>query len=647
MFFYEIAPADRSYGGNQLLIYGYKFKLQLGQIVVVKIRNKSISGFAIKQVKKPSFVTKEIDYIYKKLSLNAKQLEFFRHTNEYYPGSLGATASLFVPNLLKKDKLAETHTEKSVVKKHNKLPVLTNQQSQIFKKIIESDARTHIVHGDTGTGKTRIYVELAKAMHKKNMSFLVITPEISLTPQLAEQFKGAFEQVFVIHSGLTTKQKREIWVEIKNSKEPVIVIGARSALFSPINNLGMIVIDEFHDHALKQDQNPKYQTTRLAAILSKISDTKLVLGSATPPIEDYFYATQVGSKVHRLTEKPNGNQTKKTIKVVKLNDPKEHTSYDLISKSLLKLIDNKLQKGEQVLVFLNKRGSSRTILCENCGWTIECDRCNIPYVYHADKHRLVCHTCNKKIGAVNNCPKCGSQDIIFRNPGTKAIASSLAKAFPKANIGRYDKDNTRTETFSSNYTDIKLGNVDILVGTQILTKGHDLPKLTLVAVLLAEAGLQFPDFSAEESNFQLLHQVMGRVGRTHLDGEVLIQTLNEPKTIIKKTEHKINNWEDFYKNELKNRRKFKYPPFCYMLKIELSKGSQDKVFQQSTKLAGELSTNFPNLEIIGPTPALIEKKNNKWYMHIVIKANKRSNLTKIIAALPRDCVYDLDPINLL
>lgn len=647
MFFYEIAPADRAYKGTSLLTYSSDKDLVLGQVIVVKLRTKSINGFVVSKVKRPGFSTKKIDYIYDHVALNDTQLKFFELTNEYYPGSLGATASLFVPNLLKNDKPHQKSHPKNVVKKHNNLPKLTNQQNQILEKIIASKTRTHVLHGDTGTGKTRIYYELAKTMHKKNMSFLIITPEIGLTPQLAEQFSDNFEQVFVIHSELTTKQKREIWIEIINTTEPIVVIGARSALFSPINNLGMIVIDEFHDSALKQDQSPKYRTNRLAAILSKISGSKLVLGSATPPVEDYFYATQTGSEVYRLSEKPNGNQTIKTIKVVNLCDPTEHSNYDLISRSLLSIIGSKLEKSEQVMVFLNKRGSSRTILCENCGWAVDCDRCNIPYVYHADKHALICHTCNKKVGAVNNCPKCGSQDIHFRNPGTKAIEASLAKAFPKAKIGRYDKDNTRTETFSSNYTDIKLGNVDILVGTQILTKGHDLPKLTLVAILLAEAGLQFPDFSAEESNFQLLHQAMGRVGRTHLDGDVLIQTLNEPATLIKKTEHKINNWEDFYKNELKNRKRFKYPPFCYMLKIELSKTAQDKVFQHSTKLADELSKNFPNLEIIGPTPALIEKKNNKWYMHIVVKSSKRSDLTKVIAILPRDCSYDLDPINLL
>ncbi len=647
MFFYEIAPADRSYGGKQLLTYRHESNLIPGQIVVVKIRNKSISGFVTKKVPKPNFPTKLIEFIYEGSTLNQTQLKFFALVNEYYPGTLGATASMFVPNLLKKHQSNEKNKLKSVVIKNNTLPKLTNQQELIFKKIISSKIRTHIVHGDTGTGKTRLYLELAKEMHKKNMSFLIITPEISLTPQLAEQFKDIFKKVFVIHSELTVKEKREIWVEINDTTDPIVVIGARSSLFSPINNLGMVVIDEFHDHALKQDQSPKYQTNRLAAILSKISDCKLVLGSATPPVEDYFYATKTGSEVHRLSEKPNGDQTKKTIKAVRLGSPSERTSYDLISKSLLASIEDKLNRGEQVLVFLNKRGSSRTILCESCGWTISCDRCNIPYIYHADKHTLVCHTCSKKTGAVNNCPKCGSKDIIFKNPGTKAIEASLSKVFPKAKIGRYDKDNTKDETFSNNYEDIKLGNIDILVGTQILTKGHDLPKLTLVAILLAEAGLQFPDFSAEESNFQLLHQVIGRVGRTHLDGDVLIQTLNEPKTIIKKTEHKINNWEDFYRNELKNRKKFKYPPFCYMLKIELSKNSQDKVFKQSSRLVDKLIAEFPSLEIIGPSPALIERKNDRWYMHIVVKSVKRSDLTNVIFSLPSDCSYDLDPINLL
>lgn len=647
MHYYEVAPADRGYRGDKFLTYSSNDNLEVGQLVVVKLRTQTISGFVINQVKKPAFDVKEISFANKDLVLPWIQVTFFQNFNLYYPGSLGATAAHFVPNLVVIDKKVPVQGHESVVKKHNSLPKLTNQQSEILAKIISSKKRTHIVHGDTGTGKTRLYIELAKSVSKKNKSILILTPEISLTPQLAEQFIDNFDNVFLIHSKLTIKQRREIWLKIDTTKGSKVIIGPRSALFSPVENLGIIIIDEFHDSAYKQDQNPKYQTVRVAAILSKLSESKLVLGSATPPIEDYFYAQKMGAEIHRLIEQPNNYSTKKDIKIIKLSDPTEQSKYELISKTLLSMIATKLENKEQVMIFLNKRGSSRTILCESCGWTVQCPRCNIPYIYHSDKHQLLCHTCNKKLPAPNNCTECGSQSIIFKNPGTKAIEASLAKAFPKAKIGRYDKDNTREQTFSSNYADIKAGNIDILVGTQLLTKGHDLPKLSLVAILLAEGGLQFPDYSSEEKNFQLLHQVIGRVGRGHLDGEVLIQTLNEPSTVIKKTEHKINTWQNFYDEELVNRKKFRYPPFCYMLKIELSRASEKNVAKNAQELAVKLVTDFPDVEVIGPSPALLEKKNDKWYWQIVIKSSKRSRLTDIIKTLPKTCTYDLDPSNLL
>ena len=647
MYYYEVAPADRGYRGDSFLTYSYKSILKTGQIVVVRVRTKSISGFIVKSVLRPTFKVKEIDYAYEGLSLSTRHVEFFKTFNQYYPGSLGATASLFLPNLTAIEKNRPEALPKSVVKKHNTLPALTKQQQDIFNKINTSKVRTHIVHGDTGTGKTRLYLELAKDMSKKNKSILILTPEISLTPQLAEQFVGNFSNVFLIHSKLSLKQRRDIWLKIAKSDSPAVVMGARSALFSPITNLGMIIIDEFHDSAYKQDQSPKYQTTRLSAILSKLSNAKLVLGSATPPVEDYFYASKMGAEVHRLSELPFIDSTSKSTQIIKLQDPTERSGHDLLSKTLLEKVSEKIHRHEQTLIFLNKRGSSRTILCEKCGWTLHCTRCNIPYIYHGDKHMLICHTCNKKLPFPNNCSQCGSESIIFKNPGTKAIEASLRKVFPKAKIGRYDKDNTKDETFFNNYDDIKAGKVDILVGTQLLTKGHDLPNLSLVAILLAEGGLQFPDYSAEEKNFQLLNQIIGRVGRGHLDGDIIIQTLNKPSTVLRKTEHKINSWQNFYDQELKNRKQFNYPPFCYLLKIGLSRATQTNVIKNSESLATQIAKDFPDVEVMGPSPEIIEKKNNKWYWQIVIKSSKRATLVDIIKTLPKTCSYDLDPINLL
>ena len=647
MFYYEIAPADRNYRGENLLTYCHDQKQNIGQVVVVKLRAKSIKGFVVNEVKKPTFKVKDIERIYSEILVPELQVLFFRQINSYYPGSLGATASLFVPNLNDKVKIPEDLKEKNVVKKYNNRHKPTSQQKQIISAISHSKVQTHIVHGDTGTGKTLIYLSLINEMNKENKSSILLTPEISLTPQIAEQVNDSFDNVYVIHSALSVKEKRDIWLQINSSKKPAIVIGPRSALFAPVKNLGMVIVDEFHDSAYKQDQNPKYQTVRIAGILSKICGSKLVLGSATPPVDDYFYAEKVGAEIHRLDERPFNYSGLNDLVFVKINNQNEKSGHDLITKTAISEIQKALENHQQVLVFHNKRGTSRTILCENCGWIEVCERCNIPYIYHHDKNTLVCHSCNINKHPSINCQKCGSASILFRNPGTKAIEESLKKLFPSAKIGRYDKDNNKLETFYSNYQDIKDGKVDILVGTQLLTKGHDLPNLSLVVVLLANSALQFPDFSAEEKNYQQLHQVMGRVGRGISKGRVIIQDF-ENKTLESKTaEQKIGTWQDFYSSELKNRQKYTYPPFCFLLKLNVIRASQKSAIKTCEDLVESITKRFSGIEVIGPSPALNEKKNNQWNWQIIIKSTSRSKLTDIVRVMPRNISHDLDPSNLL
>lgn len=645
MYYYEVAPADRSYKNNRLLTYSHATKLLPGQVVVVNLRSKKINGFIVKQVNKPAFPTKEIFSAFTDYLIPKSHVNFFENFNKYYPGTIGATSSLFIPSSFKVSNDQKT-TYNNVIKKTTKVTLSKDQDSTI-KTILKSDQPIHIVHGDTGTGKTLIYLELTKKIISTKKSVIVLTPEISLTPQLFEQFFSIFSNVYLIHSKMTNLERRKIWFSINQSAEPVIIIGPRSALFMPVKDIGLIVVDEFHDSAYKQDQAPKFQTIRVAAILRKITRSKLILGSATPPIEDYFYAIKKGAEVHRLINLPNNKIVERNIKIINIGDKNESTGHSLISKSLLEAIQQQLDQNQQSMIFLNKRGSSRTIVCKNCGWIAKCSRCDIPYVYHNDKHKLICHICNLHQPAPSSCQDCNHTDLQFKNPGTKQIEASLKIFFPKAKIGRYDKDNIKSETFYVNQPDILSGKVDILIGTQLLTKGHDLPNLGLVAVLSADSGLQFPDYSSSEKNFQTIHQIIGRVGRGHRKGVVILQTFGSTNHLHQFTEQKNDTWLNFYKLELAQRQKYHYPPFSFLLKIEVSRSSEENLIKNIEKIAQEISIKHPEVQVIGPAPSLINKRNNKYFWQIIVKSKNRLDLLNIINGLPKNCSFDLDPINLL
>jgi primosomal protein N' (replication factor Y) len=259
----------------------------------------------------------------------------------------------------------------------------------------------------------------------------------------------------------------------------------------------------------------------------------------------------------------------------------------------------------------------------------------------------LCHTCGSKANIYKNCPECNNHNLIYKNPGTKQIEANLKKIFPLAKIGRYDKDNTKTETFSAMHSDIMSGKVDILVGTQLLSKGHDLPKLTLVGILNADSGLQIPDYSSSEKNFQILQQIIGRVGRGHLPGEVVIQSYGDKNKLSNLIEQNNYTWQKFYEIELKNRKAFNYPPYCFILKVEISRKNEDNLVKNISEFSIKIAKKHPNVEIIGPAPSLISKRNNNHYWQIIIKSKNRSVLKEIISDLPNNCSYDLDPINLI
>lgn len=582
MSFYEVFPASASYHGSTALTYSSPDKLEVGQVVEVSVRKSVSLAVITKIVKKPDFKTTEINKIINGYRLSDKQLNLFFWMMEFYPSPAGTTARLFVPSFLAKYS-HELKPVKQEIASKDTPPKLTKDQVQAYKKIVSlNKAESCILNAITGSGKTRIYIELAKDATEAGKSVLILTPEIALTAPLAIEFKKYFSgKVEINHSHQTPKQKLDMFQRIKTAEKPIIVIGPRSALFMPFNKLGLIVVDEFHESAYKQESAPFYHANRVASKLAELSNAKLIFGSATPSVNDYYLAEQKNKSIieintSAITQKaPDFNKI-----VIDLTKKSEQTPYSLISKKLISEIENSLSKKEQILVFINKRGSYRSVLCRDCGWLNLCKNCELPLIYHQDKHISLCHTCGYSEKTPSTCPVCGSMEILFSSPGTKTIYESLTKIFPKAMIARYDKDNKKHERIENNFDDIKSGKVDILVGTQMITKGFDLPKLSLVVMLITESSLNFPDFTSNEKSYQLIKQLAGRINRGHRKGKIILQTFKPENNLINLTEKK---WSDFYKLEIKNRQMLGFPPFYNALKITFS--AKDRLKTEQTLVA--------------------------------------------------------------
>jgi primosomal protein N' (replication factor Y) (superfamily II helicase) len=645
MRYYQVAVADPAYHKNGPLTYAFESTLPTGTLITVPVKQKSCIGIVLNEVEKPAFNTKSILSIVNEKPLPQTSLHLLSWLKTYYPAPSGSTVALFAPSLLiTKERIAPIL---SVAKpKTEQLPRLTREQTAALKSLSDSMKGSAIVHGDTGTGKTRLYIECALKALENKASSLILTPEISLTSQLAEQFRAVFgERVLVIHSELSQKQRQLLWLTIHQATEPMIIIGARSALFYPYEKLGLVVVDEEHEPAYKQEQAPYYQTTRVAGALAKEHQALLLLGSATPLITDYFFTQQKEGKIIRMSESAKSTEThENSVQIIDIKNREEFTKHPFVSNALLSAVQRALQNNEQILIYLNRRGTARLVLCQNCGWQAHCPRCDLPLTFHADEHTMRCHTCGHKETPPSKCPDCANPDIIFKSIGTKSLVTFFEKEFPSAIIGRYDTDNTRSEKIDRNYEDIKAGKVDILIGTQMLAKGLDLPKLSVVGVVLADSSLYLPDYTSDERTFQLLYQVLGRVGRGHRSSVAVVQTFQPDNPIFKLAINK--QWKEFYEQELLVRKQFSLPPYRYTLKLTCYRKSSASAQKTAEQLTKELK-NTPSLQLLGPTPCFHEKQGQNYRWQIVVKSSKRSSLLAVIKALPNGWNYDIDPSNLL
>jgi len=519
-------------------------------------------------------------------------------------------------------------------------PPINPSQQQALKEIRANPNKTILLRGITGSGKTNIYLHLMLEQLKAGNSAVLLVPEIALSAQLISEVQKHIPEATLIHSKLTPACRRKIFTAVLGNPNPQVIVGARSALFAPVQKLGLVIIDECHDNSYHQDQNPKYSALRLASHISP----RTLLGSATPNIHDFFLADRKNAVVE-LTEKARSAATTPTLTFVNLTDQTNLRTHRFLSDPLLAAIRENLAREEQTLIFHNRRGSASITLCHKCGWQALCPACFLPLTLHLDKKALLCHTCGLRQPILTACPDCKSPNIIHKGIGTKMIELELAKIFPEARIARFDSDSAPSEAMPAQYERVKSGGIDIIIGTQSIAKGFDFPHLTLVGVVQADSGLMLPDFSAEERAFQLISQVVGRVGRNEKLSRIFIQSYQPDHPIVR-----FGARADFpaaYQPLLEHRRLSHFPPFCFLLKITIVQKTEATAVKKARLLRAALLEKHPAVLVSQPTPAFYERSNNTYRWQIIVKSSKRTDLLAIIRELPPEIRFEIDPPSLL
>ena len=652
-FYFEVAPLKIVRTNSEVFTYASKEKLETGQIVQIPVGRKNMFGVVFKEVKKPDFETREILKIVEKTPIPKHLIELSKWMSQYYATPLSQVLSGILPAGLgknrrssKKEKIKLTDEKESC---SNFL--YTNQQQDAINKLDKIHSGTVLLHGITGSGKTSIYINQTEKVLTNQQSAIILVPEIALTSQLVLNFEKHFSNIKIIHSHQTEAERHKTWLKILNDSEPQVIIGARSALFAPVKNLGLIVIDECHEPSFKQDQTPKYSALRASSFLASNFNFKAIFGSATPLIEDYFLAElsakNNGNKIIKLTELAKKEARPAKIELVDLTK-KDSKNHRFFSKKMLAEMEQTLSENKQVLIYHNRRGSASITLCYNCGWMALCPNCFVPLTLHADKFQLSCHICGHKERPPISCPDCGEAEIIHKGIGTKAIEEEIRKLFPQKKVARFDADSDKNETVEKLYSEIRNGEIDIIIGTQVIAKGLDLPKLKTVCVVQADAGLALPDFTSSERNFQLISQVIGRVGRHSNESNVIIQTYQPEAPSI---QFGLNqDYAGFYNFEIKNRQKQNYPPFVYLLKLTCVYKTEISAVRNSQKEAREIRKNFSkDVQIFGPTPAFYERVGETYRWQIVVKSKKRAPLLEIAREFQGKPQWrvDLDPPGLI
>lgn len=583
---------------------------------------------------------------------DSRLVDLAKFTASAYIGSTGEAMAMALP-------AGESSNVREKLRRPDTKPyefTLTGEQQKVHSDIISSikeNLLLHLIFGITGSGKTEVYIETAMHMLKKNKSVIYLVPEISLSSQVFDRLHSVFgDDLVLYHSGLSPNQRLANWKKFYSGKARVAV-GTRSAVFMQCPDLGLIVIDEEHDQSYKEHSTPRYNARRIAIHRSRSEGAAVIFGSATPLVESLYSGEKGLIKLHRL-EKRYGVSTMPQIEIVKVKGGKSGGG---ISSRLMLMTKRAIDSGAQAIYLLNRRGFSPIVVCDQCAETINCPECSISLNFHRDG-RLVCHYCGYTINMPELCPKCGSSEIIKLGAGTQRVEELIEKTFSGARIFRLDQDSSgKKDTAGSLVSGMNSGEIDILLGTQMVAKGFDFPNVTVVGVLLADIGMNLPDFRASERIFSLLMQVSGRCGRGDSPGRVIIQTLGDDNPMFDYLRN--HDYYGFYKNELELRKMASYPPFARLARLLFRGNDEEKTGLASEKLKdlllSEIKSKKISVSLLGPSPAPLSKIGGNYRFHIILKSSEVDVLRNLISSV-RDEIQksqglyleiDIDPYDMM
>ena len=645
MKYYLIAPAKTFHSSDNLLTYSSETPLKIGQIVEIPLGRQSTIGIVVKNTTQPDFDTKSITKIIYEQPLPKKLVDALFWLSSYYRCPLSTVIQAALPRGITKNRRGKLPEAPNITPIDNPL---NSAQRAAIKAIEENPANTILLHGITGSGKTNIYIELCARTLAKNQSAILLVPEIALTSQLVRNFQQHFKNITLLHSNLTESLRHQLWEKILTDNQPQVIIGPRSALFAPVQDLGLIIIDEAHEPAYHQEQNPKYSASLLAGKLAKT-----VLGTATPLISDY-YLCKSHNAIVEINQLAIESDKHTSISVIDLKDHSDFTKSRILSNQLIESIKASLANHTQSMLFHNRRGTAPMTICDKCGWQALCPNCFLPLVLHADAFQMRCHTCARNFPVPTACPECKNASIHHKGFGTKLIEDELHRLFPSAKIARFDMDTDDDLKLTKIYDEVYRGDYDIIVGTQMIAKGFDFPRLTTLGIVQADAGLSLPDFSSEERTFQLITQVIGRAKRGHQNSNIFIQSFQPDHPIISLASQ--SDYASFYNYLVQKRQQSKLPPYSFLLKLSVTYKTETAtvknirtLYKKVIQTAKQLQIPENRIVVSPPMPAFHERTSTGYTWQLVIKAKSRQNLLDIFDHLPKNNYlhYDFDPISLL
>ena len=608
---------------------GLRDKVEIGKRAWVPFGPRRLVGYIVGFVDKPQFEgIKDILSVIDDGApvIGAELLALTKWIAGYYHSSWGEAIEAALPGPLKRGKIKAQprHIQPEEEYEPTKNFKPTHEQDAALKAIGESISKrkndVYLLHGITGSGKTEVYLQSIDTALKMGRSAIVLVPEISLTPQAIERFKSRFGGIVaVLHSRLLESERFLEWKKLKEGTAK-IAVGARSAIFAPLEDVGLIVIDEEHETSYKQDDAPRYNARDVAIERARISGAAVILGSATPSIESYHKANSGEYKLLKISERIEKRPLPKVDIIDMRQEMLDAREPKIFSRALEHSILQVMNKGGQVMLFMNRRGFSTFINCKKCGHVVTCRHCNVSMTYHFDTKKLNCHYCNYQTDPPEKCPKCKAGDIKYFGIGTQKIESEAARLFPAARIARMDTDATsKRGSHGQILSEFKKHKIDILIGTQMIAKGHDFPKVTLVGVVSADTALNLPDFRAGERTFNLLTQVAGRAGRGAEAGRVIIQTFSPNHYAIEKSVG--HDYAGFFEEEIKFRKELNYPPFTHIVEIKLRGRKEENVAKAANDLAAVLNLFIAGkpVEMVGPAPEFISKIKGQYRWNLLLK----------------------------